>query len=157
MRLPSKTLALFAQDGWRKEPTCPTLRDTVLPVGKSTLKHIALLLFVIFMTNIGVWVFSAARLTHELEHNGIEQVANAHEHVNIALSDATNDDDDGMPDLAEHQTLHAADHLQFFADTSAHVVLTSGIATLALRHFTERTLPFPALDPLFRPPRRQTA
>jgi hypothetical protein len=125
-------------------------------VKKPILKHIAFLLFVILMTNIGVWGFSSARLAHELEHNGIEQVANAHEHADVAISDDANDDD-GMPNLAEHQTLHAVDHLHFFPDTSANVVLTSGNANIALLHFTERTLPFPALDPLFRPPRRYTA
>jgi hypothetical protein len=128
-------------------------------VSKPTLKHVAFLLFVIFMTNIGVWGFSAARLAHELAHNGIEQVAsaaNAHEHINVAISEEASDDD-GMPGLAEHQTLHAVDHLHFFPDTSARVVLTSGKANIALPHFTERALPFPALDPLFRPPRRYTA
>jgi hypothetical protein len=125
-------------------------------VSKPILKHVVFLLFVIFMTNIGVWGFSAARLAHELEHNGIGQVANAHEHADVAIIDDASDDD-GMPDLAEHQTLHAVDHLQFFPDTSTNVVLTSGNANIARLHFTERTLPFPALDPLFRPPRRYTA
>lgn len=128
-------------------------RGKVPQMNKRLTKHIAFLMFVIFMTNIGVWGFSGARLAHEFEHNGIEQAATAHQHVDVDDSD----DDDRAPGLAAHQVLHAVDHLQFFPDTAPSGAFAPARANIVLLHFTEQALPQPALDPLFRPPRSATA
>lgn len=136
-------------------------RGKVPQMSKPFLKHIAFLMFVIFMTNIGVWGFSGARLAHELEHNGIEQAAAAHQHVAVvdhdAVVDNNDDDDERAPGSAAHQVLHAVDHLQFFPDTALGSVFAPVRANVVLLHFTEQSLPLPTLDPLFRPPRSHTA
>lgn len=127
----------------------------------SSLKHIAVLLFVIVMTNICVWSFSADRLAHALEHVSIAQVADLHEHTvavdRDSLADIDNDSDERASSLAAHQVLHAIDHLQFFPDTTPGRGFLSAGTNIASLHFTEHVLPLPARDPLFRPPRRLSA
>jgi hypothetical protein len=121
-------------------------------MSKPFTKHIAFLLFVIFMTNIGVWGFSAARLAHEVEHNGkVEQAAASHQHAQSHHADDAADDD--APDVSEHQTLHAVDHLQLFDDTALSGAFAPSMASVASSHFTEQTLPLPNFDLPFRPPR----
>ncbi|MEB0134645.1 hypothetical protein QN362_04805 [Actimicrobium sp. CCC2.4] len=127
----------------------------------SSLKHIAVLLFVIVMTNMCVWSFSADRLAHALEHVSIAQVADAHGYTITAdsdgLADIDNDGDERAAGLVAHQVLHAIDHLQFFPDTTPGRRFLSAGTNIASLHFTEHVLPLPARDPLFRPPRRLSA
>jgi hypothetical protein len=124
-------------------------------------KHIAFLIFVIFMTHVGAWGFSSAKLAHEFEHNdnGIKQAATAHQYVDTAvvnIDDDDDDDDDLGLDLVEHQVLHAVDHLQFFPDTALGCVFSPARANIVLLHFTEQALPLLTLEPLLRPPRKLT-
>jgi hypothetical protein len=120
-------------------------------MSKPFTKHVAFFLFVIFMTNIGVWGFSAARLAHEVEHNGkVEQASASHQHGPSQQVAATDDD---APDVAEHQTLHAVDHVQLFPDTALNGAFVPTMASVMPPHFTEHTLPLPNFDLPFRPPR----
>jgi hypothetical protein len=118
-------------------------------------KHIAFLIFVIFMTHVGVWGFSSAKLAHEFEHNGIKQAAATHQYVDIAVVNIDDDNDLGL-DLAEHQVLHAVDHLQFFPDTALGCIFSPARANIVLLHFIEQSLPLLTLEPLLRPPRKLT-
>ena len=132
-------------------------RGKVRQMSKPVTKYIAFLLFVILMTNIGVWGFSGARLAHELEHDGMEQAA-SHEHAHVHHvhhvhhGDEAGDDDDA-PGVSEHQVLHAVDHLQFFPDTALSGAFVPTMASGVSLHFTEQHLPPPTFAPPFRPPR----
>lgn len=130
-------------------------------MSKPFTKHIAFLLFVTLMTNLGVWGFSASRLAHELEHNGMAQVAASHQHVHHHhdvdhdehRDHDEGDDDDGALGASQHQVLHAVDHLQFFPDTAFGGAFVPAVASATAIHFTEQSLPLPTFDPPFRPPR----
>ncbi|MFT5531871.1 MAG: hypothetical protein ACI8WM_002112 [Burkholderiaceae bacterium] len=132
----------------------------------SSLKHIAVLLFVIVMTNLCVWSFSADRLAHELEHNHVALVTAAHAHVDAAgveleerssSSYIIDNDNEAPSGFVAHQVLHAVDHLQFFPDTAPSRMFLSAMVSIAPLHFTEQALPALTRDPLFRPPRHFSA
>lgn len=111
-------------------------------------RQIALVLLVIFVTNMGVWAFSAARIAHELQHS-LEfsaQVA----HQTTAL-DA--DEEGGASVVAEHHVLHAVDHIQFFAFAAPRPALALLLANLAPAPFVQRDLPPARFDLPYRPPR----
>jgi hypothetical protein len=121
-------------------------------MSKSFTKQIAYALFVILMTNMLVWDASAARLAHELEHNGRTEEAVAsdrHAHEPQAAGAADHDESGG----AAHQVLHAVDHVQFFPDTSMTGRIAPAAPKLERLHATEQSLPFASFDPPFRPPR----
>lgn len=124
-------------------------------MSKPFTKHIAFLLFVMLMTNLGVWGFSANRLAHELEHNGMAQAASSHQHAHQHAGNAIHDDDDDddPPGASQHRVLHAVDHLQFFPGTAFGGAFVAAVASATQMRFTEQSLPLPTFDPPFRPPR----
>ena len=125
-------------------------------MSKCLARYIAFFLFVMFMTNIGLWSFSAARLNHEHEHSAkIEQAALAHHsaHSQAAEDGANEHAPVDAPSVAEHQILHAVDHPQLFPDTGLSGQFAPSMDSLILPRFTEQALPLPVFDLPFRPPR----
>lgn len=122
-------------------------------MSKRLIKHLAFLLFVMFMTNLGVWSFGTARLAHELAHSGqVEQAALTHQDTDSQSANDTADNSE-VPSASDHHVLHAVDHPQLFPDTALSGEFVPTMASLVLLRFTEQALPLPTFDLPFRPPR----
>lgn len=108
-------------------------------------------MFVIFMMNMGVWSFQTNWLAHEIEHTTEAALTMLPSDHGDAHSHASTGDNDA-PSTAEHQLLHAADHLQLFPSTiipQGFVPQHSGVLT----EFRLPAVPLAASESPFRPPR----
>jgi hypothetical protein len=122
-------------------------------MGKAFTKHIAFFLFVVMMTNLGVWGFSGAKLKHEIAHNSLELAPSAHQHVDLnPAGDSATSDRDNKLRAFEHQVLHAVDHVQLFPDTALNGAFAPSETGTLQTHFVAQSLPLPTYDPPFRPP-----
>lgn len=120
-------------------------------MSKPFIQRLAILMLVIFMTNLGAWNLSSTRIAHELEHDGRpEMSAASHQHAFLLHAKNASMDDDRA--TVEHQMLHAVDHLQFFPDTTSQLAFQAPLANGASWYFTEQTLPFSTYDTPYRPP-----
>ncbi|MFZ6872637.1 hypothetical protein ACO0LF_11260 [Undibacterium sp. Di27W] len=116
-------------------------------MSKSFIQRLAVILLVIFMTNLGAWNLNSSRITHALEHDGRPEVS-----TSAPQHDARNTDRDNGHSAIEHQMLHAVDHLQLFPDTTALLTFHAPLAPDSSWHFTAQLLPFSTYDAPYRPP-----
>ncbi|MFZ6760547.1 hypothetical protein ACO0K9_25360 [Undibacterium sp. Ji50W] len=120
-------------------------------MSKPFIQRLAILMLVIFMTNLGAWNLSSTRIKHELEHDGRPEVSAA-SHQHAFLLHDKNASRDAERATVEHQMLHAVDHLQFFPDTTSLLAFHAPLASAASWYFTQQTLPFSTYDTPYRPP-----
>ena len=87
-------------------------------MSSSLRKSVALVMFVIFMANLGLWNFQM-QLDHELDHTVHPALAlqgAAHAHVHVHVQDQhhgdTSERDENAPTASQHQLLHAVDNVQ---------------------------------------------
>lgn len=116
-------------------------------------KPIAVLLFVIMMTNLGLLSFSQSRLSHGMQHIGmIDRAPAEHHHVQPVQADSASSAEGGFS-MAHHKFLHAADHLQFIPRVAHLNAIVLKVLTIKSLPFPALLLPLPAFDLPFRPPR----
>lgn len=116
-------------------------------------KPIAVLLFVIMMTNLGLLGFSQSRLSHAMQHIGmIDRAPGEHHHDQPVQADGTSPADGGFS-MAHHKFLHAADHLQFIPRVALPDAIVLKVLSIKPLPFPALLLPLPAFDLPFRPPR----
>jgi len=118
--------------------------------------HIVVLLLVMLMTCVSAWTSGAAGLAHQLEHalDGAA-VADAPHHHHAQQEQQRHSDpaDAGSTAGAEHQMLHAVDHLQFFHGSGVQARLALKATDADPLRFIAQPLPLASIDPPFRPPR----
>lgn len=122
-------------------------------MSKLFVKHLALALLVIFMTNTAVWSVHSNWLAHELEHiSSLKPMAVADDHVAAYDSITAVDNDENAPNTIEHQLLHATNHVQLFPSPDINRIFLPSL-TLERPYFTRVDVPFATLEAPFRPPR----
>lgn len=123
-------------------------------MSKSALRHAALLMLVIFLTNMMAFALSATRLAHELDHDAkLELSTSDHVHDRLASNPGHSDD---ASDAVEHQVLHAIDHVQLFPDVGFTSPRAANGASIVRSHIADKVLPHPGADLPFRPPRARS-
>ena len=122
-------------------------------MSKLFIKHLALALLVIFMTNIAVWSDHSSWLAHELEHvSSLTSMTVADDHAAAYDGNTAVDREENMPDTIEHQLLHAVDHLQLFPSPTASGTFLS-LPSVERSYFTPIIVALATFDTPFRPPR----
>lgn len=117
--------------------------------------RIVVLLLVIVMMSVNAWTTGSAGLTHQLEHafaGAAAADAPHHHHAGQQRPD-NGPGEEGNAVNAEHQMLHAADHLQFFTGGGMQVRVALKASDADLVPFIGQPLPLASIDPPFRPPR----
>lgn len=117
--------------------------------------HILVLLLVMLMTSVSAWTSGAAGLVHQLEHAfaGAAAADAPHHHHAQQLEQHNDPADAGSTAGAEHQMLHAVDHLQFFHGSGVQARMALKTTDADPLRFVDQPLPLASIDPPFRPPR----
>ena len=122
-------------------------------MSKLFIKHLALALLVIFMTNIAVWSVHSNWLAHELEHvSSLTPMTVADDHDAGYDGNTAVDNVENTPNTIEHQLLHAADHLQLFPSPTASGIFLS-LLSVERSYFTPIIVAIATFEAPFRPPR----
>ena len=123
-------------------------------MSSSLRESLALVMFVIFMANLGLWNFHM-QLEHELDHTGHPALAlqgAAHVHAQDQHHGDTSECDENAPTASQHQLLHAVDNVQpNFGGVIAHNVKPPHNVTGF--DFQLPLVPSAASESPFRPPR----
>lgn len=107
------------------------------------------LMLIILLMNMMLLAFQAKAVLHDLKQMGtpIASVASVASVVNVQVVDHQD-----VPELIEHQLLHAADHVQFFLFTSLPTTSIFSHQKTPSRHIAINLVAM-MLESPFRPPR----
>ena len=112
-------------------------------------QRIALLMLAIFIANIGIAQMRTQWLHHELDHALHGELVSATDHH-------ADDDDHDMPTGAEHQLLHASDHVQPLPASMVATPQVLALATILIFSLLAFRVPESVFPAPFKPPRRSS-